>query len=172
MAGGLLFNETLTLPANTYTIKVGKGGMGATTYNNGVNGSNGYDSSITINDVEYIASGGGGGGTRQSHPGYGMVGNAGGSGGGGSHSNPLGHPRQEELQHNYHIQDGNLMEILVVMGEMVQMMVNLIMRLEVVVVLDIREKMLYNLHKVIEHEPHIWWWRRWWCWKRLYTYFW
>ena len=85
--GGVLFGSSINLPAGTYTIIVGGGGRGATKYNTGINGSNGYDSSITINGIEYIANGGGGGGTRKSSPYKGTPGNAGGSGGGGSHAN-------------------------------------------------------------------------------------
>ena len=85
--GGVLFKKSIILEPNTYTIKVGKSGNGAPTYNNGVNGSNGYNSAIIINGIEYIANGGGGGGTRNPSPYYGSTGNAGGSGGGGSHAN-------------------------------------------------------------------------------------
>ena len=88
--GGVLFGSSINLPAGTYTIIVGGGGRGATKYKTGINGSNGYDSSITINGIEYIANGGGGGGTRKSSPYKGTPGNAGGSGGGGSHANTGG----------------------------------------------------------------------------------
>jgi hypothetical protein len=84
--GAVLFKRNLTLTSGSYNIKVGNGGAGAPTYNNGVNGTNGYDSSIEINGVEYIAKGGGGGGTRNPSPYKGNDGNIGGSGGGGSHS--------------------------------------------------------------------------------------
>jgi hypothetical protein len=86
-AGGILFATNITITSGTYTIKVGKGGAGVST--DSQNGTNGIDSSITINTIEYIAKGGGGGGTRQSGgTGYaGRNGNSGGSGGGGSHSN-------------------------------------------------------------------------------------
>ena len=83
--GGLLFAESTLLRSNKYTIKVGNGGAGAPTYNNGVNGTNGYNSSININGSDYIAVGGGGGGTRNSNN-TGKTGSTGGSGGGGSHS--------------------------------------------------------------------------------------
>jgi hypothetical protein len=83
-SGAILFASNLLLNAGSYTIKVGKGGLGVNTDTQ--NGNNGQDSSITINGVEYIAKGGGGGGTRNGS--YdGRNGNEGGSGGGGSHSN-------------------------------------------------------------------------------------
>jgi hypothetical protein len=86
--GGLLFAESVSLEgSNEYTIKVANGGAGAPTFSNGVNGTDGYDSSININGSDYIAVGGGGGGTRKPSPYNGTAGNAGGSGGGGSHSN-------------------------------------------------------------------------------------
>ena len=88
--GQVLYKGDVLLPANTYTINVGNGGRGAQIYNNGVNGENGFDTSITINGIEYIANGGGGGGTRKSSPYKGTPGNAGGSGGGGSHANTGG----------------------------------------------------------------------------------
>jgi hypothetical protein len=83
--GAILFANNITLGAGSYTIKVGKGGTGVST--NSQNGTNGIDSSITINSVEYIARGGGGGGTREGIHLRGRNGNDGGSGGGGSHSN-------------------------------------------------------------------------------------
>ena len=83
--GGVLLGVNLKLNAgNLVSIKVGNGGTGATTVNNGVNGIDGYNSSITINSTEHIAKGGGGGGTRNSSPYAGKNGNDGGSGGGGS----------------------------------------------------------------------------------------
>ena len=85
--GGVLFGVNLKLNSgSSVSVKVGKGGTGATTNDNAVNGINGYDSSITINSIEYIAKGGGGGGTRGVNA-VGTSGNAGGSGGGGSHAN-------------------------------------------------------------------------------------
>ena len=85
--GGVLFGVNLKLNSgSSVSVKVGKGGTGATTNDNAVNGINGYDSSITINSIEYIAKGGGGGGTRGVNA-VGTNGNAGGSGGGGSHAN-------------------------------------------------------------------------------------
>jgi hypothetical protein len=83
--GAILFANNITLGAGSYTIKVGKGGTGVSTTSQ--NGTNGIDSSITINSVEYIAKGGGGGGSRQPNPYVGRNGSAGGSGGGGSQSN-------------------------------------------------------------------------------------
>ena len=85
-SGSILFASNLLLNAGNYIIKVGKGGTGAS--NNTANGTNGIDSSILINAIEYISKGGGGGGTRQSDAGgyVGRNGNDGGSGGGGSHS--------------------------------------------------------------------------------------
>jgi hypothetical protein len=85
--GGVLLGTNFKLNAgSTVSIKVGKGGAGNASQNGGVNGENGFDSSITVNSIEYIAKGGGGGGSRNSAS-NGVVGNAGGSGGGGSHSN-------------------------------------------------------------------------------------
>jgi hypothetical protein len=83
-AGGILFATNITITSGTYTIKIGKGGTGVSTTSQ--NGTNGIDSSITINTIEYIAKGGGGGGTRDSNS-RGRNGNNGASGGGGSHSN-------------------------------------------------------------------------------------
>jgi hypothetical protein len=85
-AGAILFASNLLLNTGTYTIKVGKGGLGTAYSIYTQNGSNGQDSSITINSIEYIAKGGGGGGTRDINA-RGVTGNSGGSGGGGSHSN-------------------------------------------------------------------------------------
>ena len=83
-SGAILFASNLLLNTGTYTIKVGKGGLGVNT--NTQNGNNGQDSSIIINAIEYIAKGGGGGGSRDINA-RGVTGNSGGSGGGGSHSN-------------------------------------------------------------------------------------
>jgi len=85
--GGLLFAESAIMKANNYTIKVGNGGLGHQIYAGNANGNNGYNSVITINNVDVIAYGGGGGGTRQNSPYHGRNGNSGGSGGGGSHHN-------------------------------------------------------------------------------------
>ena len=88
--GTVLLSELKELAMNdSCIIKVGNGGNGATVYNNGVNGKNGIDSSITINSISYVAKGGGGGGTRNPQN-IGVNGNDGGSGGGGSHSNVSG----------------------------------------------------------------------------------
>jgi hypothetical protein len=87
--GAILFANNITLGSGSYTIKVGKGGTGVST--DSQNGTNGLDSSITINSVEYIAKGGGGGGTRQSNY-RGRNGNDGGSGGGSSHSSDPAYP--------------------------------------------------------------------------------
>ena len=85
--GAVLFGVNLKLNAgSSVSVKVGKGGTGATTNDNGVRGTNGNDSSITINGIEYIAKGGGGGGSRNSSS-AGTNGIDGGSGGGGSHAN-------------------------------------------------------------------------------------
>jgi hypothetical protein len=79
--GGVLFSANLKINAGSSVIvKVGDGGVGATTTNNGLDG---YNSSIIINTIEYIAKGGGGGGTRLADN-NGKNGNNGGSGGGGS----------------------------------------------------------------------------------------
>ena len=83
--GGVLLGVNLKLNAgNLVSIKVGNGGTGSTAVNTGVNGIDGYNSSITINSIEYIAKGGGGGGSRNAAPYNGKNGNTGGSGGGGS----------------------------------------------------------------------------------------
>jgi len=83
--GGVLFGANLKLNGgNAVTVKVGDGGTGATTPNSGINGLDGYNSSIIINSIEYIAAGGGGGGSRNNSPYNGKNGNNGGSGGGGS----------------------------------------------------------------------------------------
>ena len=82
--GSILFRNNIELNG-TYTIKTGNGGTGAPDFSG--NGTNGYDSSITIDGIEYIAKGGGGGGTRTNSSGNpGRSGNDGGSGGGGSQS--------------------------------------------------------------------------------------
>jgi len=79
--GGVLFSANLKINAvSSVIVKVGDGGDGATTTNNGLDG---YNSSIIINTIEYIAKGGGGGGTRLADN-NGKNGNNGGSGGGGS----------------------------------------------------------------------------------------
>lgn len=86
--GAVLFKQSESIKKNDIcTIKIGEGGNGSVIYTNGVNGENGRDSSIKINNQEYIAKGGGGGGTRKPHPYHGVNGNDGGSGGGGSHAN-------------------------------------------------------------------------------------
>ena len=85
--GAVLFGTNLKLNAGvSVSVKVGNGGIGATTPDIGVNGTNGSNSSIIIKSIEYIATGGGGGGSRGGGA-VGTNGNAGGSGGGGSHSN-------------------------------------------------------------------------------------
>jgi hypothetical protein len=85
-AGAILFRNGLILNG-TINIKVGKGGVGSSTF---ANGENGKDSSITINGMEYISVGGGGGGGRIESPPYtGRGGNNGGNGGGGSCSNTV-----------------------------------------------------------------------------------
>jgi hypothetical protein len=83
-AGAILFANNLLLNTGSYSIKVGKGGTGSNT--DTANGTNGIDSSILINAIEYIAKGGGGGGSRQTPAANyaGRNGNDGGSGGGGS----------------------------------------------------------------------------------------
>ena len=85
-AGAILFNSGSFLNG-IVNIKVGRGGIGSSSF---VNGENGKDSSITINGSEYISIGGGGGGGRIEAPPYqGRTGNNGGSGGGGSHSDNI-----------------------------------------------------------------------------------
>ena len=84
--GGVLLGTNLKINNGTsVSIKVAKGGSGSSsTQDVGVNGTNGFDSSITISSIEYIAKGGGGGGSRGGSPNYiGTNGTAGGSGGGG-----------------------------------------------------------------------------------------
>lgn len=73
-AGGLVYEPALPISTKTYNVKVGLGGAGATTPDNGIAGSNGGDSSFS----QITAFGGGGGGTRASS------GRDGGSGGGAS----------------------------------------------------------------------------------------
>ena len=86
--GGVIFATNLKLTAgSSVAVKVGNGGTGAIPNSSGINGVNGFDSSIIINSLEYIAKGGGGGGSRNSVSARGVSGNSGGSGGGGSHSN-------------------------------------------------------------------------------------
>ena len=89
--GGVLLGTNLKIiGGSSVSVKVGNGGTGmiggglATS----VNGVNGFNSSITINSIEYISVGGGGGGTRENIGACpGRSGNTGGSGGGGSHGN-------------------------------------------------------------------------------------
>ncbi|MFY8162035.1 MAG: glycine-rich domain-containing protein [Candidatus Kapaibacteriota bacterium] len=87
-AGAVLYSSTIELPANTYTIKVGKGGDGTSAWKDDTTGGNGGNSSISSSGITYEAIGGGGGGQRRD--GYnrylGRKGEDGGSGGGGSHS--------------------------------------------------------------------------------------
>ena len=84
--GGILFADNIPLNLGSYTIRVGDGGAGDATADDATDGINGYDSSITINSVQYIAKGGGGGGSRGVSS-RGRNGVAGGSGGGGSGTN-------------------------------------------------------------------------------------
>jgi len=88
-SGSILFANNLLLNVGSYVIKVGKGGIGAS--NDTANGTNGIDTSITINAIEYIAKGGGGGGSRNnSSTSYaGRNGSSGGSGGGSSQSDTI-----------------------------------------------------------------------------------
>jgi hypothetical protein len=84
--GGVLLGTNLKINGgSSILIKVAKGGSGSSsTQDVGINGTNGFDSSIAINSIEYIAKGGGGGGSRGGSPNYiGTNGTAGGSGGGG-----------------------------------------------------------------------------------------
>jgi hypothetical protein len=84
-AGAVLYATNFTLPANTYTIRVGKGGAG--TNNTTIAANNGINSSISAPGITYEATGGGGGGERVGGSTYaGRKGADGGSGGGGSHS--------------------------------------------------------------------------------------
>ena len=86
--GGVLLGTNLKINGgSSILIKVAKGGTGSTVVDAGINGTNGFDSSIAINLIEYIALGGGGGGSRASWPNYvGSNGTAGGSGGGGGNT--------------------------------------------------------------------------------------
>ena len=88
-SGSILFANNLLLNVGSYVIKVGKGGIGAS--NDTANGTNGIDTSITINAIEYIAKGGGGGGSRNnaSTSYAGRNGSSGGSGGGSSQSDTI-----------------------------------------------------------------------------------
>lgn len=80
-AGGLLQGSGVAIDTNsTYLVTVGAGGAGATSYANGVNGSN---SALSVVPTTAI---GGGGGTYYS----GSSGSAGGSGGGGCYTVPAG----------------------------------------------------------------------------------
>jgi len=84
-AGAVLYTTNFTIPVGTHIITVGSGGSGAVDQNK--NGTNGIDTTISINGYIYNAIGGGGGGSRNDPGGYsGRGGNNGGSGGGGSHS--------------------------------------------------------------------------------------
>jgi len=83
-AGGLVFLPNFNL-SSTYTIKVGKGGLGTTDL-----GINGTDSSIAKSDGtsvdgvdNFTGTGGGGGGDGRTSSQVSGPGNAGGSGGGG-----------------------------------------------------------------------------------------
>ena len=86
-AGGLIYISSTILSADTYTLKVGNGGIGTSS------GQNGYDSSIvsissstiTTPTINYLAYGGGRGGNV-----IGGGGSSGGSGGGGSDYNGSG----------------------------------------------------------------------------------
>jgi alpha-tubulin suppressor-like RCC1 family protein len=80
--GAVLFKNNITLNGS-YSIKVGKGGVG--NIDTTKIGENGNNSSIIIDGVEYIAVGGGGGGSRITADA--TAGNIGGSGGGGGHAN-------------------------------------------------------------------------------------
>jgi hypothetical protein len=86
-AGTILLNTGYNIPTGTSVIiNVGKGGVGGSII--GINGQNGFDSSITIAGNTFIANGGGGGGARNTSaiPGT-TAGNNGGSGGGSSSGN-------------------------------------------------------------------------------------
>jgi hypothetical protein len=85
-AGAILFKNSIILNGNI-NVKVGKGGIGTSSF---VNGENGKNSSITINGTEYISVGGGGGGGRiEGSPFEPRAGNNGGNGGGGSCGNTV-----------------------------------------------------------------------------------
>jgi len=81
--GSILFGTNIALNSGSCSIRVGDGGAGDATSDDTTDGINGYNSSITINSIQYIANGGGGGGSRGVSSG-GRNGVAGGSGGGGS----------------------------------------------------------------------------------------
>jgi hypothetical protein len=89
--GGVLLGTNLKINGgSSVSVKVGNGGTGTAggSLATSVNGVNGFNSSITMNFVEYIAVGGGGGGTRDNNGSCpARSGNSGGSGGGGSHGN-------------------------------------------------------------------------------------
>jgi hypothetical protein len=80
-AGGLIFLQNQTIPADNYTIKVGKGGDGDTFADTTEpkRGKNGYNSSFSYLQTEAI--GGGGGGSRNGT----FTPSGGGSGGGGGY---------------------------------------------------------------------------------------
>ena len=86
--GGLLTSaEYVIVPGSPIAVTVGAGGMGATTYQSGLNGQNGANSTLSGPGMaSVVALGGGGGGTRLGPgDGYrGVGGTPGGSGGGGS----------------------------------------------------------------------------------------
>ena len=85
--GGVIYSQNITLNG-TYTIMVGKEGVGGTTSGTtggtGTRGTNGSNSSISGTNITTITAigGGGGGGCAPSGPRDGL---SGGSGGGGSH---------------------------------------------------------------------------------------
>ena len=84
--GGVVYTVNQTLIAGTYTITVGKGGIGntsGTTGGTGIRGTNGYDSSISGNNFTTITGIGGGAGGSCAPNGI-REGISGGSGGGGS----------------------------------------------------------------------------------------
>jgi hypothetical protein len=78
--GAVLFGSNINISSGSFTVKVGKGGLGSSARSNS-NGNNGADSSIIINTTEYIAKGGGGGSTRSISNQVGNPANNGGSGG-------------------------------------------------------------------------------------------
>lgn len=81
-AGGYLAATSYSLPAGTYTITVGAGGVGGPAGSGQVAGAQGTNSSIVGTGVSIVAIGGGGGGSR--HNDGGAPATSGGSGGGGS----------------------------------------------------------------------------------------
>ena len=91
--GGVVYTVNQTLIAGTYTITVGKGGIGntsGTTGGSGTRGTNGYDTSISGNNFTTITGiGGGAGGSCAPNNGI-REGISGGSGGGGSQFNGAG----------------------------------------------------------------------------------